>query len=441
MAAIFADIKTPYVNELTLKRNLVPKVKENIFQSIITRPEEACTEKFSTDTDAAELQIIRIKPDDSQAREIGADVNGGYFNNEDARQPKSAAYPIRILTTIDHNIDIPTNAQDMIDVDLAEAELQNLSGKVDRNINSLTIAAQLCKNFKDVATGAIAKNWVEITKASVQKGDWKNALIDAGAKLDDGNESEGIDMYPSDKRAIIVRPEVRAALFRDGEILIGGSNSAQDILAAGGLSPNARRFSINGYAGEIDGTPVYVASQSIFSLVEKYLGLGTGKLNNVYALVVSAVGTGRALAFNSVMKTIPSPQGQGIRLQPKYRMGCECWDGLSVVPIVETNFSVDGANTLKVLAPGSRLSTKVTVTVADSSGAISDATVTVSGSGSASPVTNVGDGTYVFTVERGTGATIGVAKTGYTSQTVTLSTSDTANATASKSVTLVAAAG
>ena len=187
MSAIFADIKTPYVNELTLKRNLVPRVKENIFQGIVTRPNEACTERFSTDTDAAELQIIRSKPNDKQAREIGADVNGGYFNSENAVQPTTEAYPIKILTTIDYNIDIPTNAQDMINVDLAEAELQNLSGKVDRNINALTIAVQLAKNFNDIASGKQSSNWVTITSSSTQKGDWKNALIDAGAKLDEGN--------------------------------------------------------------------------------------------------------------------------------------------------------------------------------------------------------------------------------------------------------------
>ena len=353
MASIFADIKTPYVNELTLKRNLVPRVKENIFQGIVTRPNEACTEKFSTDTDASELQVIRIKPDDKQAREIGADVNGGYFNSEDAVQPNSEAYRIPILTSIDHNIDIPTNAQDMINVDLAEAELQNLSGKVNRNINALTIAAQLCKNFNDVAAGKIKKNWVELA-ATYTKGDYKNALLDANAKLDEGNESQGIDLYPSDQRAIFIRPSVRSALMREGELIIGGSNAAQGMLADGGLSPNSKRHDVNGFAGYIDGVPVYVASPVIFNLAAKYLGLETSKLDGVKALVVSAIGTGRALAFNSTMKTIPSPQGQGIRMQPKYRMGAECWDGLSVVPVVDNGFTNPSTGDLKVLAPASR---------------------------------------------------------------------------------------
>ena len=357
MAAIFADIKTPYVNGATLTRHLVPRVKENIFQGIVCRPNEAVTEKFSTDTDAAELQVIRIKPDDKQAREIGADVNGGFFNADAAVQPSTAAYGIKILTTIDHNIDIPENQQGMISVDLAEAEMQNLTGKVNRNINALTIAAQLCKNFNDENSATIAKNWVEVDIDNIQKGDWKNALITAGSKLDEGNENEGIDMYPSDQRAILVRPSVRSALMRDGEILVGGSNYAQDMLAKGGLSPNATRFDVNGYAGEVDGMPVYVVSPVIWKLAEQYLGLTSGALNDVYALVVSAVGTGRALAFNSVMKTIPSPNGQGIRLQPKYRMGCTCWDGLSVVPVVslgmENPVAISGS-ALEVKAPGSR---------------------------------------------------------------------------------------
>lgn len=355
MATLFADIKTPYINELTLKRVLAPRVKENIFQSVIFRPEEACTDKFSSDTDAAEIQVIRIKPDDREARELGATTNGGWFNNKEATQPASEAYGIKIITVIDHNIDIPTNAQSMLNVDLVDAEMKNLSGKVARNVNALTLAAQLCKNFNDVATSAVDKNWVELTSASVAKGGWKNAMLLAGAKLDEGNESQGIDLYPSDQRAYFVRPSIRAKLMQDGELIIGGSNYAQEMQADGGLSHGAKRFGINGFAGYFDGVPVYVLSNPVFDLAAKYLGKTSSDLSKVYALLVSGIGTGRALAFNSEMKIIDSPNGQGRRLQPKYRMGAECWDALSVVPIVETGFTNPSTSgDLKVMAPGSR---------------------------------------------------------------------------------------
>ena len=38
MAAIFANINTPYINEATLKRVMSPAVKDNIFQQVQTKP-------------------------------------------------------------------------------------------------------------------------------------------------------------------------------------------------------------------------------------------------------------------------------------------------------------------------------------------------------------------------------------------------------------------
>ena len=162
MAGLFADIKTPFVNEATLKRIMSSRVKKNIFQNIFTRPNEAVTEKFSEDTDAAEIQVIRVKADGSDARDIGEDINGNWFNGQGASFSTTAAYGVKILTTIDRNIDIPTNQQDMMNVDVAEAELANLAGRVNRNINAMTIAEQLRKNFTDVAAGTVEKNWITL---------------------------------------------------------------------------------------------------------------------------------------------------------------------------------------------------------------------------------------------------------------------------------------
>lgn len=354
MPQLFADIKTPFVNEATLKRHMSSKVKENIFQNIFTRPGEAVTEKFTEDTDAAEIQVIRIKPHDSDAREIGADINGGWFNNSDAHTANTEAYPIRILTTVDDLIDIPTNQQDMMNVDVAEGELANLSGKVYRNVNALTIAAQLCKNFNDVASEKIENNWVRLDASNP---DYLAAIIDAGAKLDCGNEDEGIDAYPDDNRAVFLRPTAKAAMLKKGQIIIGGSNAAQNILRKGGLDEDTTPdVAASGYIGEIDNMPAYAASPAVWNLAARYLGKTAADLAGVEMLVVSAIGTGRALAFNNAIKIIDAPGGQGRRLQPKYRMGAECWDGLSVVPVVKSDFNnpATSAAQLTVKAPGSR---------------------------------------------------------------------------------------
>lgn len=352
--ALFADIKTPYVNEATLKRVMSSRVKENIFQGIFTRPGEGVTEKYSEDTTAAQIQVIRLLPNTTDAREIGADKNGGWFNENDASTPKTAAYGINILTTIDDNIDVPTNMDDMLNVDVAEGELSNLSGRVNKNVNAMTFAAQLSKNFNDIASGTIANNWVVLDSTAPN---YLNAIIDAGAKLNDGNEAEGYDAYPDDFRAVYLRSSAQADLLKKGQVVIGGSNSAQKILRNGGLDEDTTPdVAATGYVGEVANMPCYVASKAVWSLAERYLGLSKGALDGVEMLVVSGVGTGRVLAFNNAIKIIDSPKGQARRLQPKYRMGAACWDGCSVVPVVQSAFTNPATKSaqLEVKAPGSR---------------------------------------------------------------------------------------
>lgn len=350
MAAILSDIKTPFINEATLKRVMSNQVKDNIFQNVFAKPGEAVTEKFSTDTMAAQIQVIRVKPDGVEARQLGADNNGGWFNSENAGTPTTEAYGINIIDVIDNCRDIPTNQQDMMNVDLAAAELTNLAGKVSRNINAITIAAQLAKNFNDIADGA-ATNWVTVSGEN-----YLDAIIEAGAKLDEGNPAQGIDAYPDDQRALFIRPSAKAALLKSGQLIIGGSNYAQDIIRNGGLDVETNpAVATTGYLGTINNIPVYSAAPIVWATAEKYLGLAPGALDDVYMLAVSAIGTGRALAFNEAIKTIPSPAGQGIRIQPKYRFGAECWDYKSVVPIVDGGFGNPAATTrLTVMAPASR---------------------------------------------------------------------------------------
>ena len=361
MSAIFADIKTPYIDTLTTKRVLSPAVKENIFQGLFTKPDEAVTEKYSEDTDASEIQVLRVKPTANDARELGSTKNGSWFNSEDAAISSTEAYGIQILQTIDRNIDIPTNAQDMVSVDLLGAETRNLSGIVNRNINAATIAAQLAKNFNNVAgvdkknsnaaavklTTAVTSNWV-----TVSNNKYTDAFIDAASKLDEGNEAEGIDAYPSDMRCCIVRPTAKAATIKAMTALYGGVG-VFDVLKHGGVDRETTpSVATTGYIGNFLDMNFYCGSAVVFSLVEKYLGLTAGALDKLAGVMVCGIGTGRALAFNSKIKQVDAQSGQGIRLQPKYRFGVECWDALSVVPIFSSAFTnpVAGENDTALLA-------------------------------------------------------------------------------------------
>lgn len=360
MSAIFSAINTPFINEATLKRVMSTRGKDNIFQGIFTRPEEACTEKYSTDTDAAEIQVIRVKPNAGKARTIGEEMNGGFFNSDSTYLPTTEAYGIKILNTIDYNIDIPSNEQGMMNVDLVEAEMSNLTGKVNRNVNACTMAAQLakwltCQAKGTSAVGDAATGNKVVVDATPGANAYYGYLVDANAYLDAGNEAQGIDTYPRDKRAFLLRSSLNASLKKQG-VIIGGSNYGQIMVRTGALDSETKLESILGFVGEVDNTPCYVASNPVWNDVEKYLGLTAGALDKVLGICVCAIGTGRALAFNDSVKTIPSPNGQGTRIQPKYRFGAECWDEYSVVPIVANDYATIGqkGQEFKVIAPGSR---------------------------------------------------------------------------------------
>lgn len=355
--ATFADIKTPEINELTLKRVLSATVKENIFQGVVVKPDEGVTEKYSEDTDASEIQVIRVKPNQNDARELGSDTNGGWFNSQSASQPTTEAYGIQIIQTIDRNIDIPANAQGMINVDLAAKEAENLAGLVNRNINAGSIAAMLAKNFNNVAgydkknsnasaasITAVDSNWITHDSQS-----YVNDIFDALAKLDDGNASQGIDAYPDENRAIYVRASIKAQLLKNMTGLYGGT-AVVSIANNGSLVPSeTTKVATTGYIGKLGNVPVYLVAGVTWNLAEKYLGLPKGALDQVACVVVSSIGTGRALAFNSAIKQIASPDGQGVRIQPKYRFGVECWDALSVVPVFSSSFTNPVAGTSSTL--------------------------------------------------------------------------------------------
>jgi hypothetical protein len=369
-SAILSQFTAPAIDGQAVKRVLAPVIMENIVQDIILRDGYGVTEKFSTDTDAFEIRVVRQLPLSLDARKFGATFNGGFFNSLTEVQPTSQEYGIRLDHIIDRNIDIPSNMQDLFPLDVVGATTQRVGQAVARNVNASTMAEQLRVALTYNAAVELTANYTFLDKtytfdasvdtASIVAHDtgtdnWQSTYLTASALLDNGDERHGVDIYPVDMRVAVWRPEIRAELLKTGQIIIGGSNFAQQMIAAGKVSPEGRpRENMGGYFGDIDATPQHIASKAIWNLAERYLQLTAGDLDNVYGMIVSSLGTGRALAFNNTIKTIDSPNGQGMRIQPKYRWGVETWFPKSVVLIVEDGFvnpAVGGTEQAPVVAP------------------------------------------------------------------------------------------
>lgn len=378
MAATLGNYSEPYVNNATLKRLYSSVVKDNIFQDLFTRDGEAVTEKYCEDTSVAQVTVLRILPGLGAPRTMNSSTNGGFFDSSSPVYNQTTAYPINLLDLIDYMIDIPEVQQDMMSTDLAANRAKILGGQVATAVNAMTLAAQLGKNFNDVYNGVVESNWVALPSTIVD-GSYIDAVISAGAKLDDGNMAEGIQTYPKEERALFLRPSFKANLFKRGQLIVGGSNYGQQMLADGGLNPGAKSDNVTGFSGVVDDTPTYIISSAIMKMVETYLGLNVGALSGVLGVLVSGVGTGRGLAFNQTIKQIDCPAGAGVRMQPLYRFGAQCWDALSVVPITANDFANPGTGSLTIVAPRSR---KFTLTYDKNTG-----------TGTTSPTENIAYGT------------------------------------------------
>lgn len=349
MAYVGTNFASPKLDGQALRRFTSKNIKENIFQNILHLPEKGITEKFSTDVDASEIRIIRQVAPNINARRMGASVNGGYFNTNNALLPQSVEYGLKILYMIDDSIDFPAVMDDMVEVAVADATTKNVGGIVARNINASTLAHQLASVINELNAGHSANT---ITLASATG--YKDALLDASALLDDGDEANGIDIFPVDGRQCFLRASARAGLMKNGNILIGGSNYAQEMLSRGVITPDTYKKDNLEYFGELDGVPCCVVAKPVWDLAEKYMQLTAGKLDDIVGVIVAGISTGRALAFNNEVKIIDCPRGQGKTAQYKYRWGVEVFTPKGIVPIIANGKTLDTSSAITIEAPASQ---------------------------------------------------------------------------------------
>ena len=256
---------------------------------------------------------------------------------------------------------------EMVELPVAEATTKAVAGLVARNINASTLAHQIAAVVNQEVAESGSTNNVALASA----GAYKDALLDANGKLDDGDAENGIDIFPIDGRQIFVKSAARTGLFKQGNIIVGGSNYAQEMLARGTISPNTYKQDKLEYVGEIDSVPVCVVAKPVWDLAEDYLGLNRGTLGIVEAVACAGIATGRALAFNNSVKIIDCPRGQGRTAQYKYRWGVEVFNFKGIVPVLSYNKSVSDISsaTLTIEAPASVSATKLTApTLTDDSG-------------------------------------------------------------------------
>ncbi|MBQ8357877.1 MAG: hypothetical protein IJX39_08750 [Clostridia bacterium] len=345
---------TRQINQQSVDILTGPRFLESYFAGIIHMPGKGVNEGFSEDTSAATVRVVRQSLPGFDPRRLGATANGGNFNNEDAGEPTSVEYDLLLTEMYDRNMDIAEVTTDMFSLPVVEQTMDNMAGEVNTAVNASTTAEQI-KGWANNAASKNGKAKSVALPANITETSYRDAVLSAGAILDDGDEDVGVQTYPADMRQIVARPTFCSKLLTAKNIVVGGDLSVA-LLERGVISEGTYKGNGNLYVGEIDNTPVYKAPSIIWNkAAEELVYSGTtaksgnmkntatakAEIDKIEALVVSGVGTLRGIATGNRIKSIPSPRGAGIRLQPKFRWGVECIYGTSIVPIVSNGFAID----------------------------------------------------------------------------------------------------
>jgi hypothetical protein len=332
------------VNNTATQVLAAKQVKENLFVKLLHRNGKGVTEK--TETNASSIRMFKIIPGGSKARELGHSNNGAFFNSAKAKISQVKEYDLNLLYLMDEVYDIPEVQQDMVSVNIFDETTKNIGGECATAINASTIAHQLKAVFKSAAT---ATKWdgLAVKLASTPK--YQESFIEANTILDEGDPANHIQSFPFEDRQALITSDMRRGLMSNGQILLGGSNFAQSMLAKGTLSPEDNKDFGNMYLGEIDGVPVYFMPKAILDAAKEWAG-GSEEIAKVKGMICAASATDRGISTQDYIKITDSPDGAGKRLQPKTRWGINVCYSKGIVPILANNISTPAE--LTITAPG-----------------------------------------------------------------------------------------
>lgn len=349
-----SDFSAPAINGNIARRVLANEVLRGVTQGILETNGEGVTQRFSNDVSGAQIRITQFMPFNQLARELGSTLNGENFDGRTALQASTNGLGVDVITVINQNIDIPQVTVDMLPIDFLGNCMKNLTMDINNNINAMTIGGKVVATFNNIAKGLA--DFEYITKATATGDEWRQALMNMNARLDAGDEANGIAFFPDDDRCYVLQVALIPYLLNKGVFSLGGANHAYEMLGLGGINPGKEQDIRSGYVGEFMGSPVYKATPLIWKMAAKYTGIPVYKLYEVYGYVSSGYANVRALAQQEQVKIIDSPDGDGVRIQPNFRMGFKALYPLGNVFLVETGYTnpatVDAPLTLK--APGSR---------------------------------------------------------------------------------------
>jgi hypothetical protein len=356
-----ADFSGYSVNDTALHIAVANQLIETIIQNDLYQDGVGIIQITADSFGASAVRVPKIAKNTGKYRELGGANNGGFKNTTAVKTYGLTEEIITLKYLYDHMEDVP-NVQSILSLQNAATvsrRVIEIGKAITRGRNAGTLAHQIGAVLNACVTAASGTGRV-FTYNPATTGDGLAQFRKANAALDNGDTYH--DTYPIEGRLAIWRPNGLMELMDKGDIIVGGSNFAQDMVKSGAVDPTFKDKlpeNATGYRGMVHGVPCMVATDPIWAEAETWLGLSEDDLKDFQCVLSSYIATGRGQAFPEQIKVIDSPDVNGLRIQPLSNYGVKVLfeGGIKLITngaVTFTAVSGDFHDALTIVAPDSQ---------------------------------------------------------------------------------------
>lgn len=437
--------------------------------------------------DAAGVRIPQLVPPPRRMRTLGLTPcgsgviggtpgNGGPFNVNLPNGMQTNAVDIWFNQLYDEAAQISRDQSRMIGGNLDI--LGQYTAAIPQVTAQLMDAEIMATQIGSALSVASNNNILTYNPATETKGYMQNIMNSLGTSLSNvrGAYTEGIISYPVEKSVYVLRYRAWNKLFTIDNGAIVNSDIGQKILLNGKFDDTGSKYLGGAIRGSYGGIIIKVVADEYWDLAAALLNLTPDQkkeFDKIDGYIANGIGTyfGRAAVVTDVDKSPTTSIGYIVRNDWHWGTVVTRRSSISLLIDGTTNgaFVNPVADFKGVIAPNdveavlatyqgtdvidesslqrvgfttSTLTTDVTLTLTGtSSAAVKDATLVVTDAdGLTYSFGNNGDGTYEFTLPRGSSATVAITAPGYKPATVSVAETDTALATKALTQALTAQA-
>lgn len=323
------------VNGSSVDVKISAKILENYFQGDCEADGKGVTSNYSqSEMNAGYVRILKPAFLNMKTRQLGSTVNGGSYSN-DALFISNSEYMLQVLEVLDEPVDMPFNNFSMVPQLTRDQFTKQIGEQIAKVKNGLCLAAKLYKSwYEDTA------NQKQLTFDTATN-NLRSVLDQAEDVLNEGIPSIGISSFPEDDRNITFLNGYTQYMRATGSFIVGGSNFAQEMLKSGAVDPDSTMNVLrNGFKGIYGTVPLHLISNLKVWDADAYLGFPNGTIaaSGLVLVESSAIANHFGLADSGIQAMSPTPNGQGTRVFPNYRMGAATFYTQGNVIVVNQNF-------------------------------------------------------------------------------------------------------